>query len=247
MNNKKKIFKRLSIVVSMVSIFFFATILTEASGIKSEQTIYVNKDIDKEVTKDFSTESNDKLIVMDKLIVLPEEKYDKLEAKKMIDRLKKIPYPILKELLQNDVKIILSNTNITDVDEYAHLKGVTPRGWENTGKTWDDVPGAGGKAVVARIGYSDPGEAHGAINLELHETAHAIDAYVFHNISSSENYKNIWNQEVYNLFGNDPYFVNYPEEYFAETFAMYYLDEEQKQILKERAPLTYEFIKNLQS
>ncbi|MBE6043478.1 MAG: hypothetical protein E7216_04440 [Clostridium thermopalmarium] len=184
---------------------------------------------------------------MDKLIVLPEEKYDKLEAKKMIDRLKKIPYPILKELLQNDVKIILSNTNITDVDEYAHLKGVTPRGWENTGKTWDDVPGAGGKAVVARIGYSDPGEAHGAINLELHETAHAIDAYVFDNISSSKNYKNIWNQEVYNLFGNDPYFVNYPEEYFAETFAMYYLNEEQKQILKERAPLTYEFIKNLQS
>ena len=116
---------------------------------------------------------------------------------------------------------------------------------ENTGKTWDDVL-AQEENLLQQNRYSN-GEAHGAVNLELHETAHAIDAYVFHNISSSENYKNIWNQEVYNLFGNDPYFVNYPEEYFAETFAMYYLDEEQNQILKEKAPLTYEFIKNLQS
>ncbi|MFU0824190.1 anthrax toxin lethal factor-related metalloendopeptidase [Clostridium sp.] len=247
MNNKKKVFKRIFIVVSMVSIFFFAAILTEASGIKNGQTIYGNKNVNKEVTQTSSIESSDKLTVMDKLIVLPEEHYDKLEAEKMIDRLKRIPYPILEELLESDVKIILSNTNITGVHEYTHLKGVTPRGWENTGKTWDDVPGAGGKPVVARIGYSNPGEAHGAVNLELHETAHAIDAYVFDNISSSQSYKSIWNKEVYNLFGNDPYFVNYPEEYFAETFAMYYLDEEQNQILKEKAPLTYEFIKNLQS
>ncbi len=184
--------------------------------------------------------------VMDKLIVFQEEAYDRVEADNMISRLEKIPHSMLQELLDKDIKIILSNTNITEVEEYEHLKGVTPRGWEGTGKTWDDVPGAGGKAVVARIGYSEPSEAHGAINLELHETAHAIDEYVLNDISSSEEFKKLWKQEVSNVFGDNPYFVDYPEEYFAETFAMYYLNEKEREALRDKAPLTYEFISNLE-
>jgi|GEM_PF-759561 len=180
------------------------------------------------------------------LIVLPHESYNVNEANRMIGRIERIPSPILQELFKKNIKIILSNTNITAVKEYEYLKGVTPRGWEDTGKTWDDIPGAGGKPVVARIGYSDPGEAHGSVNLELHETAHAIDAYVFNNISSSEEYKAIWSKEVVNLFGNEAYFVNYSEEYFAETFAMFYLNGAENSKLKEKAPLTYEFIKNLE-
>lgn len=217
--------------------------LVIGKNISSRQNKYLNK----EVTMSFNIKGYDKETIMDKLVVLPKEDYNRIEAEKMINRLSKIPYSILEGLLKNDVKIILSNTNITGVEEYAHLKGVTPRGWEGTGRTWDDVPGAGGKPVVARIGYSDPGEAHGSINLEIHETAHAIDDYVFNNVSSSESYKAMWKKEVENLFGNDPYFVNYPEEYFAETFAMYYLNAEQNKILKEKAPLTYEFIKDLES
>lgn len=206
-----------------------------------------NKRLNKEITMEFTIKDYDKENIMDKLIVLPNESYDVNEANRMISRLNKIPSPILQKLAENKVKIILSNTNITEVKEYEYLKGVTPRGWEGTGKTWDDVPGAGGKPVVARIGYSDPGEAHGAVNLELHETAHAIDKYVFNDVSSSESYKTMWKQEVKNVFGDNPYFVNYPEEYFAETFAMYYVNEEQNLKLKEKAPLTYEFIKNLEN
>ncbi|KOA19693.1 hypothetical protein CLHOM_17820 [Clostridium homopropionicum DSM 5847] len=196
--------------------------------------------------KDGQAIQNSKAFNISNLIILPKENYNIDEVNKMIGRIEKIPSLILKELYKKNVNIILTNTNITEVKEYEYLKGVTPRGWEETGKTWDDVPGAGGKPVVARIGYSDPGEAHGSVNLELHETAHAIDAYVFNNISSSEEYKAIWRKEVVNLFGNEAYFVNYSEEYFAETFAMYYLNEAENSKLKEKAPLTYEFIKNLE-
>ncbi|MGE1164464.1 anthrax toxin lethal factor-related metalloendopeptidase [Peribacillus simplex] len=41
------------------------------------------------------------------------------------------------------------------------------------------------------------------------------------------------------------YFSNYPEEYFAETFAMFYVKNEQNQLLRQKAPETYNFIKQL--
>jgi DNA-binding ferritin-like protein (Dps family) len=225
-------------------------ILSDNSSKKPDSNIVDNSDvkeidnIDNNRTK--TVISNDVSTIIDKLIVFQEEAYNETEANKMISRLEKIPYPILEKLVEEDIEIILSNTNITDVKEYKHLKGVTPKGWEDTGRTWDDVPGAGGKPVVARIGYSEPSEAHGAINLELHETAHAIDAYVFVDISTTKEFKDIWKQEVNSVFGDNPYFVNYPEEYFAETFAMYYLNDNEKEVLKGKAPLTYNFITNLE-
>lgn len=226
-----------------------AYVANAKSGQVAEKDKVWNTNFNKEIKFDdiVKNEINDKKNIMDKLIVLPKENYDINEANKMVSRLNKIPLPILQKLEKNNVKIILSNTNITEVKEYEHLKGVTPRGWEGTDKTWDDVPGAGENPVVARIGYSDPGEAHGSINLELHETAHAIDKYAFNDVSSSKSYKAMWKQEVKNVFGDNPYFVNYPEEYFAETFAMYYVNQEQNLKLKEKAPLTYEFIKNLEN
>ena len=185
--------------------------------------------------------------VINELIQLPKESYDVNEAKKMVDRLSKIDIRILRELLKKDVKIILSNTNVTGVEEYAYLSGVVPRGWEGTGKTWDDVPGAGGNPVVARIGYSESGNGHGSFNLELHETAHSIDRYVFWQISSGEEFKSIMKKEAQSMFPNDNYVAVYPEEYFAETFSYYYLNNESKETLRKKAPLTYEFIKNLPS
>lgn len=43
----------------------------------------------------------------------------------------------------------------------------------------------------------------------------------------------------------DSRIFNYPEEYFAETFAMFYVNFEQNQLLKQKAPETYNFIKQL--
>lgn len=190
--------------------------------------------------------------IINGIIILPKTDYDKLEAQAMIDRLSRISPKIIEKLIGAGVKIKLINGIITDEPEYTYLVGVTPRGWEGTGKTWDDIPGAGGNPTVVRIGYSSPSSlhGHGAINLELHETAHAVDWYIENNsalgrISKTLTFISLWKKEVKSVFGDDYYFNDYSEEYFAETFAMYYLNQGTKNDLKEKAPLTYEFLQEL--
>jgi hypothetical protein len=159
---------------------------------------------------------------LNNLIVLPAEAYDQEEADLMIERLLVIPDDVLETLVYHGVKIILVNGSITDVPEYADLKGVTPRGWEGTGKTWDDIPGTGGNPTVVRIGYSEMGMGHGSYNLELHETFHAIDDYVFDSVSQTQAFLEIFYKEAGQLF-DDGYGDTYPEEYFAEAACMYLL------------------------
>lgn len=83
--------------------------------------------------------------VINQLVVLPSGNYNAKEAKAMMGRLERIPAPILKTLYDKGVKVILTNDKITNVPELSYLKGKTPRGWEGTGLTWDDVPGVSEK------------------------------------------------------------------------------------------------------
>lgn len=96
---------------------------------------------------------------------------------------------------------------------------------------------------MVRLGYSDKGSGHNAINLELHEIAHAIDRVVFSDISKTEWFKIPFISE-HSSFLPDEYFYNV-EEYFAECFAYYYFSEESRQQLESGAPLTYKYIKEL--
>jgi len=185
--------------------------------------------------------------VMKKIIVMPKNTSNSSEADNMIARLSNINYFILTAYANANGRVKLVDGPITNEPEYKHLKGVTPRGWEGTGKTWDDVPGVGGNPVIVRIGYSDYNKGHGSINLELHETAHAIDMLVFNSISATMEFQSVWNKEVNNVYKGDPYFTNYVEEYFAESFAKYYLNETSKKELKAQTPLTYKFIEDLTS
>ncbi|NLW23053.1 MAG: hypothetical protein GXY88_07360 [Tissierellia bacterium] len=161
-----------------------------------------------------------------------------------MNRILKIHPPILYSLVDKGGKIKLITTNITGDPLYSHLKGKTPRGWEGTNLTWDDIPGIGGQTVLVRIGYSNSGKGHSSHNLELHETAHAIDSYVFDDISQSYEFIKIKEKEKKNLFGDNTYF-DYNEEYFAEIFTMYYLNESTYKQLKENAPESFQFIKSL--
>lgn len=179
-----------------------------------------------------------------KLITLPNGSFSRVEANKMVTRILKINYKYLTKLNVKDIEVRLINRKLTDEPEYAYLKGVTPRGWEGTGLTWDDVPGAGGDPTMFRIGYSDRGKGHGGINLELHETAHAIDRYVFSNISETSTFKTIQRKER-KAFLPDAYYT-YPEEYFAESLAYYYLGKTSRDELKKKAPQTYKFLYNLE-
>lgn len=167
------------------------------------------------------------------------------EANMMIDRLENIDDSILYEANRSGTKIILMDVPLTQLPEFKHLSGITPRGWESSGNTWDDVPGAGGYVTAARIGYSEPGNGHSTINLELHEFGHAIDSYVAgFTISDSEEFRNIMDQEKDDLFSDHevPEYFDVPSEYFAEVFGMYYLGGSARDELQSRAPQTYEFI-----
>ncbi|KXY42583.1 hypothetical protein AT265_09660 [Bacillus cereus] len=161
----------------------------------------------------------------------------------MVDRLWSIPTNILITMHKQGVQVKLINFPLTDLPEYEYLRGTVPRGWEHTPYTWDDVPGAGGQTVVARIGYSYK-KMHSSVSLELHETAHSIDRYVFDNISYSNKFTEIHALE-HDDFNDNPYF-DYKEEYFAEALAYFYAGPDTKAELEEKAPLTYKFINELQ-
>ena len=186
--------------------------------------------------------------------LLPKGEYDRLEASIMIDRIMNINPKTMSNIYSSGVRMKLCDGPITNEPEYASLKGEVPRGWEDLGKTWDDVPGAGGtETPIARIGYSEPGDenGHNSINLELHELAHSVDNfisgfYVGEPISDSKKFINIWNEEVLSVLP-DLYYINYKEEYFAEVFAMYYLNTTTNSELEKNAPKTHAFIKNLDS
>jgi Pro-Pro endopeptidase len=191
--------------------------------------------------------------VVGQLVTFPAERYDQTEALEIVSRISLINRKYLEALVKKNVEVRLINRPLTEEPEYKHLKGVVPRGWEGTGNTWDDVPGVGGGSpTIVRIGYSDYGQGHGALNLELHEIAHTIDYQVFGTISSSTEFKEIQKKEVRQLIAGHPnssnlaYFSNYPEEYFAESFIYFYLSSETRKELQERAPLTYQFFVSLE-
>jgi hypothetical protein len=179
------------------------------------------------------------------LIELPASSYNKQEANNMISRIKQFQPDILARMVQNGVKIRLITGKLTDEPEYKELKGVTPRGWEGTGKTWDDIPGVGGNPVILRIGYSNSGEGHGSLNLELHETSHAIDIHVFNNISQSAEFTKLFKKEAKQLFPANSYMDSYSEEYFAESSCMFVYSLETRNKIKRAAPLTYAFFAKL--
>lgn len=173
--------------------------------------------------------------------------YDTNEAQAMINRLDMVDERILAHTNRAGVSIILMDQPLTELPEFEYLSGVIPRGWENTGRTWDDVPGAGGYTTAARIGYSNPGNGHSTINLELHEYGHAVDSYAAgFTVSGSQEFMNIMAQEKGSLFYDHevPGYFDVPGEYFAETFAMYYLGGEANARLAERAPMTYQFMES---
>lgn len=179
--------------------------------------------------------------VLGEIILLPKGPFDQNEAAFIITRLDQLPTSILKKINQQHIKIKLFEGKLTDNPTAKHLSGLIPRGYEGETK-WDDVPGVGGtKTVLVKIGASTKGNGHGSVNLELHELAHSVDRYVYNEIRYNPSFIKIWKEERGNLFPGKSYFINLPEEYFAETFAMYFLGQETNKELKTKAPRTYKF------
>lgn len=181
----------------------------------------------------------------EELIILPEGEFDQKEAAGIINRVMILPDSMLEKAVDNNIKIKLFEGSLTDNPTVRHLKGVVPRGYTSK-KTWDDVPGIGGaKLVLVKIGSSEKGSGHSSVNLELHELAHSLDRHVYGEIRYDAEFLRIWKLESRLLFPGRAYFLNYPEEFFAESFAMYYLGGTQAILLKEASPQTFHFIKKL--
>lgn len=184
--------------------------------------------------------------LLEDLIVLPENEFNENEAILIIQRLGEIDKRILSKLVAENIQIILFNGQLTDLPTAAHLKGTKPRGYSETGPIWDDVPGIGGsRTVLVKIGHSQIGKGHGSMNLELHELAHSVDKFVFNSVRSNKAFQEIWREEAPKLFPNRNYFIYYPEEYFAESFVYYYLNNETKTKMQVDAPKTYSFLEGL--
>ncbi|MBE4910144.1 toxin [Bacillus luteolus] len=185
--------------------------------------------------------------LLEHIVVLPEDSFNQTEAINMIQRINSIHPSLLQQLISENITIKLFNGNLTDEPSAAHLKGTTPRGYSNKSKTWDSVPGiGGGKMALAKIGHSENGDGHGSLNLELHELAHSIDRHVLNLIREDTIFQRIWKEEASKMFPNHDYFITYPEEYFAESFVMYYLGDDTKKELKEKAPMTYELFRQIE-
>ena len=166
------------------------------------------------------------------IVILPNKIFNQLEAAQVISRLDRLPSPLLAKINQNGIVIQLFTDKLTDNPTASHLSGIIPRGYVNN-TTWDDVPGlGGGKTVLVKIGASHKGNGHSSVNLELHELAHSIDIYVFNELRYKRDFLEIWNQEKDQMFPGKSYYLTYPEEYFAESFAYYYLGGQYRDELK---------------
>ncbi|MFL8674536.1 anthrax toxin lethal factor-related metalloendopeptidase [Clostridioides sp. GD02404] len=217
-------------------------------------TIYENDTLQSEFGEKDKDIKENNLGIIEQMLILPNDlDYDKDEVENMKNRLANINIKYLQTLKEKDIKIKLINSNLTDEPEFKDLKHQLPPCWVKSGKTWKDVPGIyRNNSIVVKIGYSNPSYAnvHSAKNLELHETAHAIDKNVLNKKSSSEEFMEIFAQERYKLY--DPkqvahaYISKFIEEFFAESFVHYYLDDVSRNTLKENCPLTYDFLEQLE-
>lgn len=182
---------------------------------------------------------------LNQMIILPKSLFDEKEAAAIINRMAKLPDPLLDKINKRDISLKLFTGKLTDNQTARYLAGQIPRGY-HTQTTWDEVPGIGGsKVVLVKIGHSEKGKGHGSVNLELHEMAHSVDKLVFQNVSNNKEFQLIWEEERGILFPGNSYFILHAEEYFAETFAMYYLNNETKEILRKKVPKTFEFFTQL--
>ena len=149
-------------------------------------------------------------------------------VKKAVRILENVPESILNEFKREDIKIYLTSGEAEDT--YVSL----------TGTSTESITGAfiwGGSktAIICETAYID--------STLLHEVGHATD-YVLGGggfISDGDSFSDIYNEEKDLLFADNSYIRESKNEYFAETFSMYYNQNYQ---LRTKAPKTYNYIKN---
>ena len=165
-----------------------------------------------------------------------------------------LPNSILEALLQAEITISYVEGNITDIPEFESLK-----------KHEDERLKVFGAFRYPHIvvdyeadKYVRFTELDNLATIVLHEIGHAYDFLLKGEeklyLSSGDEFFSIWKSEAENLFRPsvtnmaeelNNYYISYSYEYFAECFAFYFQNERSRELLKENAPRTYDFIERL--
>ncbi len=151
----------------------------------------------------------------------------------------KLPDFVLGRFERRNIRVVACREGVTDFE--ASLRGVVPRGWEGTGRTWDDVPGAyfgqSKRAVIATVAQDGrrvvPTSAtgrHGSASLTVHECLHGYDYSGGHAAIADDRFLRARTDDLDRL---DPYEQQAGqaglEETFAESGARYFVVPAQMQ------------------
>lgn len=146
-----------------------------------------------------------------------------------------LPDYVLARFEKKGVRFVACRDNVTDFE--TSLRGKIPRGWEATGKSWDDVPGAylpdRKRVVVATIAGDQDGRLvptkstrrHGSADLLVHEALHGYDFAMGHSVLSDPVFAAARNADfarldTYEQQGGDAGL----QETFAESGARYFVE-----------------------
>lgn len=174
-------------------------------------------------------------------------------AEKIVETIKNINIDFLEEAsamlsdaYSNETLINLVDDKITKNESFNHLEGKDSNQLDENGTPikYDNLNGLHlyllDHATIVNISKSPE-----PVLDTLHELGHALDDLAFFTISEKSNFTEIHIKEQPYFLPN-PYFSN-RKEYFAEAFAYFHSsDKDLNNKLKTQAPLTHEFIKNLE-
>lgn len=216
----RKVLRFKWVIVILIPVIFISSMVVSANNTENQ----------KKISREYAS----------KLILPPEGEYNEDIIEGIKDRLSLVPAHYLKLLFDKQVYIKTVNGPVTSAYEF-------PKSWivEEDKDYFNSIGGAfANPYIILRA------DEEYDIGVEIHEVGHAVDWVIFNDISTSNEFMNIYNTEgkkVYSIKGlTDKYHQN-SREYFAQAFYYYYFNYNERKMLKETAPLTYKFIKDLES
>lgn len=186
-------------------------------------------------------------------LIVQNDSSSKIEVIDTIKHIKKLPDKVTNVLLDNNIRIDYVPWLVSELPDYKGNLKVDAAGIFDLTRS----------RIVLQ--YAKP-EGAGILNKyyvainTFHEIGHAFDCdYVLkqagYAYSRTPEFKDIAKQEAASLFGGDSfkyytkeflnYFVNDVSEYFAECFGLYFANNETNELLKQEAPLSYNYIKRV--
>jgi hypothetical protein len=163
-------------------------------------------------------------------LILDETEFGNRRIKKILRHLDRIPERVLIHPIMKDVKVKITSRLLTDLEEMDEYRNSVPRGYENTGLTWDDRPGTYHQptrqvllSINSRTRNIFGGSKSSSKSVVLHEYGHAIemeyltaemqDEFIgIHQEDFAERLLPRWARDPYN------YYTRW-SEYFAESLA----------------------------